>query len=132
MPRILIVDDDQDLLDGQKAFLQGRGYEVQTAGSMEEGLQVLERFTPDLILADLMMEHYDTGFVFCMKVRDDPRLAGVPILMQTAAPKQIGFTMDSYNEKARSWMKVDEVMTKPVPLQDLMGKIERYLDCKRE
>lgn len=127
MARILIVDDDRDLLDGQQAFLESKGYEVQTAAGMDEGLSKLSGFEPDLILADLMMEHYDTGFVFCKKVRGLPGLENVPILMQTAAPKEIGFTLDSHSEKARGWMKVDEVLTKPVPLEDLLGKIEQYL-----
>jgi CheY-like chemotaxis protein len=127
VPKVLIVDDDQDLLVGQKAFLEKRGYQVETAGSAAEGLKRLEGFTPDLILADLMMEHYDTGFVFCKKVKDDPRMAAVPIIMQTAAPKELGFTLDAYNERARKWMKVDEILTKPVPLEDLVGKIEQHL-----
>jgi CheY-like chemotaxis protein len=127
LARILIVDDDQDLLEGQKTFLQGKGHEVRTAAGMEQGMAELEGFLPDLILADLMMEHYDTGFVFCKKVRGIPGLENVPILMQTAAPREIGFTLDSYNKKAREWMKVDEVLTKPVPLEDLLGKIEQYL-----
>ncbi len=127
MPKVLIVDDDKDLLVGQKAFLEKRGYQVETASSAAEGLKRLESFTPDLILADLMMEHYDTGFVFCKKVKDDPRMAAVPIIMQTSAPKELGFTLEAYNERARKWMKVDEILTKPVPLEDLVGKIEQHL-----
>jgi CheY-like chemotaxis protein len=123
----LIVDDDQDLLAGQKAFLEMRGYQVETAASAAEGLKRLESFTPDLILADLMMEQYDAGFVFCKKVKDNPRLAAVPILMQTAASKEIGFTLDAYSEPARKWMKVDEILTKPVPLEELIGRIEQHL-----
>ena len=127
MRKILIVDDDPDLREGQRAFLEGRGYEVQTAGGMEEGLEKLEEFTPELILVDLMMKHYDTGFVFCRKVRENPELAKVPILMQTSAPKKLGFTLDSYDEKARNWMKVDEILTKPVAPDELLGKIRQYL-----
>jgi CheY-like chemotaxis protein len=127
LSRILIVDDDRDLLHGQSAFLQAKGYEVETAAGTEEALGLLERFQPDLILADLMMEHYDSGFVFCKKAREVPGLSRVPILMQTAAAKEIGFTLEAYTEKAREWMKVDEVLTKPVPLEELVGKIEQYL-----
>jgi CheY-like chemotaxis protein len=130
LPRVLIVDDDRDLLEGQRAFLESRGYEVRVAASMEEGLEALDSFKPDLILADLMMEHYDTGFVFCKKVRENPDMAHVPIIMQTAAPKQIGFTLDSYSERARQWMKVDAVLTKPVPLEELVGRIEQHLARK--
>ncbi len=127
MHKILIVDDDRDLIEGQKAFLESKGYEIRAAGSLDEGLEMLKSFTPNLILIDLMMEHYDSGFVFCQKVRNNPVLAKVPILMQTAATKQLGFTLDAYDEKAKSWMKVEEVLIKPVPLEDLAEKIKQYL-----
>ncbi len=127
MARILIVDDDTDLIEGQKAFLEKSGYQIDTAMTVEEGLQKAGEKAPDIILADLMMEHYDSGFVFCKKVRDLPGMAKVPILMQTAAPRKVGFTFDSGNAAGREWLKVDEVLTKPVPLEHLLGKIEQYL-----
>lgn len=129
MARLLIVDDDTDLLEGQKVFLQGKGYEVETALSVEEGLTRAQAFRPDLIIADLMMEHYDSGFVFCKKVRELPGMAAVPIVMQTAAPRKVGFTFDA-GSPGREWMKVDEVLTKPVPLEHLLGKIEQYLSAR--
>jgi CheY-like chemotaxis protein len=130
LARLLIVDDDTDLLEGQKMFLQKKGYEVQTALTIEEGLEKAKTTTPDLIIADLMMEHYDSGFVFCKKVRDLPGLAKVPIIMQTAAPRKVGFTFETGASPGRDWMKVDEVLTKPVPLEHLLGKIEQYLSAK--
>jgi CheY-like chemotaxis protein len=128
--RILIVDDDTDLLAGQRMFLEKNGYAVQTALTIEEGLASAAETTPDVIIADLMMEHYDSGFVFCKKVRELPGLAKVPILMQTAAPRKVGFTFDTGDTSGREWMKVDEVLTKPVPLEHLRGKIEQYLSHK--
>jgi CheY-like chemotaxis protein len=127
MARVLIVDDDTDLLAGQGAFLERKGYTTETAVTIEEGLAKAATFRPDVIIDDLMMEHYDSGFVFCKKVRELPGLAEVPILMQTAAPRKIGFTFDAGSTGSRDWMKVDEVLTKPVPLEHLVGKIEQYL-----
>jgi CheY-like chemotaxis protein len=127
LKKILIVDDDPDLMEGQKVFLEGQGFQVLTAGGMEEGLEVLEGVDPDLILVDLMMEHYDAGFVFCAKVRDNPELTGVPIIMQTSARDKIGFSPDSYDEKARRWMKADRILSKPVPLEDLLNTIREFL-----
>ena len=127
MKRILIVDDDPDLQEGQKVFLEGHGYQVCTAGGMEEGMEALKGFTPNLILVDLMMEHYDAGFVFCAKVREYPELAEVPIIMQTSARDKLGFSPESYDEKARSWMKADQILTKPVSLEDLLKTIEQFL-----
>ena len=127
MARLLIVDDDADLREGQRLFLEGKGYTVETAGSVDEGLEKARDTKPALIIADLMMEHYDSGFVFCKKVREVPGMAGVPILMQTAAPRKVGFTFETGSSPGREWMKVDEVLTKPVPLEHLLGKIEQYL-----
>ena len=127
MARILLVDDDSDLIAGQKAFLEKNGYEVETAGSIDEGLERASAAQPDLVLADLMMEHYDSGFVFCKKVRELPGMAHVPIIMQTAAPRKVGFTFESGSASGREWRKVDEVLTKPVPLEHLLGKIEQHL-----
>jgi CheY-like chemotaxis protein len=127
LARILIVDDDSDLLQGQKVFLEQHGYQVVIALGIEEGLAKARESAPDMILADLMMEHYDSGFVFCKKVRDLPGLAKVPIVMQTAAPRKVGFTFETGASPGREWLKVDEVLTKPVPLEHLLGKIEQYL-----
>jgi CheY-like chemotaxis protein len=125
---ILIVDDDPDLQAGQKDYLEGHGYEVLTAGGMQEGLEILQSTAADLILVDLMMEHYDAGFVFCAKVREKPELAEVPIIMQTSARDKLGFTPDSYDEKARSWMKADTILSKPVAPEDLLKTIRRFLN----
>jgi DNA-binding response OmpR family regulator len=127
MARVLIVDDDTDLLAGQQAYLTGKGYEVQTAVTIDAGLKKASAFRPDVVVVDLMMEHYDSGFVFCKKVRDLPGMQKVPIIMQTAAPRKVGFTFEGGAAPGREWLKVDEVLTKPVPLQHLVGKIEQYL-----
>ena len=101
MAKILIVDDDADLLEGQRLFLEKHGYAVQTALSIEDGLARARESAPDLIIADLMMEHYDSGFVFCKKVRELPGLEKVPIVMQTAAPRKMGFTFDTGSSPGR-------------------------------
>lgn len=127
MSNVLIVDDDHDLLEGQRIYLEGRGYTVETADSLAKGLEAVEQFHPDVILADLMMEHFDSGFVFCKKVRQRPGMDKIPIIMQTSAAREIGFTFDARDPETRKWMNVDEVLTKPVPLEDLEGRIRRYI-----
>jgi len=131
MPRILILDDDEDLLSSQSLYLESKGYQVDTAQTMEEALTTIRERKPDLVLADLMMEHYDTGFVFCKRAREQEGMKSVPILMQTAAARELGFTFDASTPKQKEWMKVDEVLIKPVPLEDLTGKIEQHLKKRR-
>lgn len=132
VPNVLIVDDDTDLLHGQRLFLEGKGFTVRIAESMEEGLSILEEFSPDIILADLMMEQYDTGVVFCKKVRNNPRHGDVPIIMQTGAAQHTGFGFDIGDPATKGWLKVDEVLTKPVPLEELLKKIEKQLGERRK
>lgn len=127
MPKILIVDDDRDLLEGQRVFLESKGYIVETAVNMHDGLEKLKKFRPDIILVDLMMEHYDTGFVFCKKVKDNPETENIPIIMQTAASRETGFAIDIESPNKKEWIKVDVVITKPVPLNVLEEKIKQYL-----
>jgi CheY-like chemotaxis protein len=133
VPNILIVDDDVDLLDGQALFLTEHGHRVETARSMEEGLAKLTSFNPDLILADLMMEAYDSGMVFCKKVRESPATSGTPIIMQTAAIHEIGFVPaqggagDGGKRSDTEWLFADEILTKPVALDLLLKKIEQHL-----
>lgn len=131
MARVLIVDDDADLVAGQKAFLEEAGYDVMTAGSIEEGVTRATSSPPDGVIADLMMEHYDSGFVFSQRVRALPGLAHVPILMQTAVARNVGFTFEAGSAKGKEWMKVDEALSKPVPLEHLLGKVRRYLSQRR-
>lgn len=132
MPRICILDDDEDLLSSQKIFLESKGYTVDCVSKMDDALEIIHTNKPDLILADLMMEHHDTGFVFCKKAREVEGLKTVPILMQTSASREMGFTIKATTEKEKEWMKVDEVLTKPVPLDQLLGKIEQYLVKSRD
>ena len=130
MPRILIVDDDEDLLLSQRIFLESRGYDVATATNADDAISSIQSERPDLILADLMMEHFDSGFVFCKRAREQEGMSHVPILMQTAASKKIGFSFEASSDADKKWMKVDEVLTKPVPLEHLHGKIKQYLSRK--
>jgi len=125
---ILIVDDDKDLAGSQKLLLEDSGYEVEVAYSMEEALSRLQTIKPDLILSDLMMEHFDTGFILGKKVRDLPGYENIPIIIQTGASKKIGFTFDSSLPDTKKWLKVDEIIDKPVTPEYLLGKIAQHFE----
>lgn len=127
MAKILIVDDDIDLLEGQKILLQEHGYVVETATGLQEGLTALKDFKPDVIVADLMMEHIDSGIVFCNKIRQDPELSDIPIIMQTASADKTGFSLARNYRHENTWLKADEVVSKPVSLDVLREIIERYI-----
>ena len=127
MARLLIPDDGEDLLLSQRMYLESRGYSVTTAATGNEAIELIKQNRPDIVLADLMMEHYDSGFVFCKRAREQEGMKTVPIIMQTASLKKTGMTFDRATRDERRWMNVDEVLTKPVPFAHLQGKIEQYL-----
>ncbi len=82
-PRVLVVDDEPDTLVLIKLTLRRRGYEVQTAASGAEALELIERDLPDLILLDLMMPAMD-GFEVLKRLRGNPRTAPLPVIIFTA------------------------------------------------
>ena len=81
--RILVVDDDENILNLEKTILEQKGFAVTSAAGGAEALRVLERATFDLVLLDVMMPEVD-GFTVCRKIKEDPRLKDVPVIFLTA------------------------------------------------
>lgn len=128
--KILLVDDDQDFLEMHKAVLKNNGYDVLTASSGNEGLEKVRAEMPDVIILDLMMEKYDTGFSFSKEIKNDPLFKQIPILMVTAVAEATGYRF-SLKEDGY-WMKTDDFLDKPVMPDVLIGKVEKLLAKKKE
>jgi CheY-like chemotaxis protein len=84
MARILIVDDDPDIVESLKTVLQSAKHEVSTASSGEEGIVKAGREKPDLIILDVMMESIDKGFEVSRRLKSAEGTKSTPILMLTA------------------------------------------------
>ena len=76
--RILMVDDDRDLVASVKAFLEARGYDVDTAHSGIEARERLAQRRPDLVVLDIMMDYDTDGFNVAYKLRDEPETEAHP------------------------------------------------------
>jgi len=81
--RILVVDDEEDILELVRYNLSKEGYQVQCVGTGEEALQVARENRPDLIVLDLMLPGID-GLDVCKALKADQRTNGIPIIMVTA------------------------------------------------
>ncbi len=125
--KILLVDDDEDFIMMNEAMLKTRGFEVETANSAKEGLEKLKDFTPDLVILDLMMEHYDSGFTFSYQIKSNPKTSHVPLLMVTSVHRETGIPFDASTHEEKEWIKVDEFLEKPISPEDLSGIIDKYL-----
>ena len=81
--RILVVDDDENILNLEKTILEQKGFDVTPATGGAEALRLLGSAMFDLVLLDVMMPEVD-GFTVCRKIKEDPRLKDVPVIFLTA------------------------------------------------
>jgi len=81
--RILVVDDDENILNLEKTILEQKGFDVTSAAGGGQALKLLSENTFDLILLDVMMPEVD-GFTVCRKIKDDARLKDIPVIFLTA------------------------------------------------
>ena len=81
--RILVVDDDENILNLERTILEQKGFDVTAAGGGAEALQRLAERTFDLVLLDVMMPEVD-GFTVCRKIKEDARLKDIPVIFLTA------------------------------------------------
>ncbi len=81
--RILVVDDDENILNLEKTILEQKGFDVTGAQGGAEALKLLADTAYDLVLLDVMMPEVD-GFTVCRKIKEDPRLKEVPVIFLTA------------------------------------------------
>lgn len=115
MERVLVVDDDPDILSVVADVLRDEGCSVTTAANGEEALASLARpgrERPDLIITDLMMPQMD-GWTLCEKLRDDPALADVPIAVLTA-----------FADDHRKPIEMARVIKKPLNLNALVALLD--------
>ena len=81
--RILVVDDDENILSLERTILEQKGFDVTAAAGGAEALKLLSGQAFDLVLLDVMMPEID-GFTVCRKIKEDPRLKDVPIIFLSA------------------------------------------------
>lgn len=117
--RLLLIDDDPNLILLVKDYLEFRGYEVVTAENGREALEVLEKEIPDMIICDVMMPEMD-GYTLVDHVRQDPRTSWVPVLF-LSAKGQSQDRVKGLNTGA------DVYMVKPFEPEELVAQVESSL-----
>lgn len=118
--RVLIVDDDREMVELIQLFLANAGYETLTATSGEAALETAFREKPDLILLDIMMPKIDGWEVF-RSIKNDPDTKSIPIAFITARTQNIDKMI------GLSVMKADGYITKPFSKKDLLEKVAQIL-----
>ena len=116
-PKILLVDDDVDLVKVMSGALESKAYEVIVAYNGQEGLEKARKEKPDLVVLDILMPVAD-GFTFADQFRKDPSLAKIPVLAVTSFSESLGQPFP---------FEVTEYILKPIRPRDLVAKVEGFL-----
>jgi len=121
VPKILIVDDDPDIVEAARLVLEREGYEVESAPNRAEGMTKIVEVSPDLLILDVMMEEPDDG----LRMAREIRRAGhtLPIIMLTSVNAAMGLNID----KDEEMVPVEEFQPKPVDPQTLIAKVKKLL-----
>ena len=136
--KILVVDDDPDIVESIRLVLESAGYEVESAGTIEEGFEKVESWRPDLILLDIMMPDGTEGFHFVWKLRNQypDEVKDTPILVLSAIhsttrlrfyPEQSDGTYEP-----GEYLPVQGFIDKPVEPSTLLKEIEKILSEAQE
>ena len=118
--KILCIEDEPEMIALIKLILERKGFEVLEAVGGQEGLEVIRREMPDLILLDLMMPDVDGWEVF-RQVRADERLKDIPVIVVTAKAQSIDKVLGLHIAK------VDDYVTKPFGPQELLKRVNKVL-----
>lgn len=136
--KILVVDDDRDLVDILTMVLRSHGYETVEAYDASQGLAKAEEEYPDLIVLDVMMPEGTEGFHVVWNLRNRPEayFQNVPIIMLTAIHQRtpLRFYPDSGDGTyaAGEYLPVQGFVDKPVEPGNLVSEVERVLAIGRE
>ncbi len=123
MPKkILIIDDDIDLVEAMRLTLENAGFEVIDCQEGAKAILKAKDEKPDLIILDVMMGTQDEGFHVAYQLRQDDELKEIPIIMLTAVGQETGFKFDK--EKDEDFLPVDEFIEKPVDPNKLIEIIK--------
>ena len=125
--KILIVDDDRDIVEGMRVVLESKGCRVFAGFDYDEGLAKVREVKPDLLILDAMLLlHQKTGFELSQEIRKDPATKDIPILMVSAVNETpAGFEFSPI--PGGEHMSVDDFIDKPVRPDVLFSKIEKLL-----
>ncbi len=121
MRKILVVDDDIEILETIELILELGGFEVSALLDGEEVFNAIETFKPDLILLDISLGHID-GRILCEQLKSLESTSKIPILLISGLYKQEEFTTLNYGQ--------DDFLSKPFQMDVLLQKISKILSLE--
>lgn len=117
--KILIVDDEPNIVISLEFLMQQSGYEVAIARNGEEALEKIASFEPDLVLLDIMLPLLN-GFEVCQRIRENPQWNRTKVIMLSAKGREIDVSKGIA-------LGADAYVTKPFSTKDLIAQVQRLL-----
>ena len=121
--RIVVIDDDPDFIEYTRIVLESASYDVLTATNAADGLALVRKSAPDLIITDVMMSYTLEGTSVTREIRSDPELCRTPVLVITAIARR--HDADLFPDGTQP--APEGFLTKPVSPYDLLATVERCL-----
>ena len=120
MSKILVVDDDIDILSVMEILLSMKGFDVEVTSKGENTIPKIESFKPDLILLDVLISGYD-GRTICKQLKSNKSTSHIPVIMFSAHPGAAA-TIAEYG--------ADDFIAKPFDVNNLMQKVNEQLNVQ--
>jgi two-component system response regulator VicR len=121
--KVVCVEDEPEIIDLIRLILGRKGFDLSGATGGQEGLDLIRKVKPDLVLLDLMMPDMD-GWEVYQQMKADPDLKNIPVIVVTAKAQSIDKILGLHIAK------VDDYVTKPFGPQELLQSVERVLGIK--
>ena len=125
MSKVLIIDDDPDLVDAMTNLLEAKGYEVNYAPDGEEGLETAKNDPPNIILLDVMMTRKTEGFDVARSLNKEEKTKGIPIILVTGIRHEMNLPFGF--EPDEDWLPVKAVLEKPIKPEVLLKTVEDHI-----
>lgn len=129
--KLIIIDDDPDYVAGIKSVLETADYSVDVAYNPKDGFKALQTIRYDLLLLDIMMGRGAEGVALARKIRKDPKLRELPVLIITGLREQIAFLFPGQPVHPH-FVENDELLEKPVEPKLLLEKVSTLLRLAEE
>jgi len=123
--KVVCIEDEPEMIDLVKLILGRKGFDLTGAMGGREGLEVVRRIKPDLVLLDLMMPDMD-GWEVYQQMKADEDLMKIPVIVVTAKAQSIDKVLGLHIAK------VDDYVTKPFGPQELLQSVERVLSKRAQ
>jgi CheY-like chemotaxis protein len=118
---VLIVDDDVDFVKLYSLYLRNKGLTISASYSAAEALKTLEGLRPDVVVLDVMMEHFDSGFNVSKVIKE--RYPDLPVILMTAIGEETGLDFRPKSVEDNRVMHADAFLDKGASPEDLFTKI---------